>query len=82
MYDPPLGAFLACVHSVRSQSFTDWEWCLVDDCSTRPEVLAALGVKLDVPPETMGACLDGIGIAFLFAPSLHPCRDCGAVAAL
>lgn len=42
MFDPPLGAFLACVRSVRQQSFTDWEWCLVDDCSTRPEVLVAL----------------------------------------
>jgi len=30
------------VHSVRSQRFTDWEWCLVDDGSTRAEVLAAL----------------------------------------
>ena len=25
-----------------SQTFGDWEWCVVDDCSTRPEVLAAL----------------------------------------
>jgi hypothetical protein len=25
-----------------TQTFTDWEWCLVDDCSTRPEVLTAL----------------------------------------
>jgi O-antigen biosynthesis protein len=25
-----------------SQSFTEWEWCLVDDCSTRPEVHDAL----------------------------------------
>ena len=50
MYDPPLGAFLACVHSVRSQSFTDWEWCLVDDCSTRPEVLAALQQAADSDP--------------------------------
>ncbi len=50
MYDPPLGAFLACVHSVRSQSFTDWEWCLVDDCSTRPEVVAALQQAADADP--------------------------------
>ncbi|MCX6520306.1 MAG: glycosyltransferase, partial [Actinobacteria bacterium] len=50
MYDPPLGAFLACVHSVRSQSFTDWEWCLVDDCSTRPEVLAALRQAAESDP--------------------------------
>src|SRR3954451_10367999 len=46
VYDPPLGPFLACADSVRSQTFADWEWCLVDDCSTRPEVrhvLATLG---------------------------------------
>jgi hypothetical protein len=42
VYNPPLGAFLACADGVRSQSFTDWEWCLVDDFSTRPEVRAAL----------------------------------------
>ena len=24
------------------QSFTDWQWCVVDDCSTRPEVIDAL----------------------------------------
>jgi O-antigen biosynthesis protein len=27
---------------VRSQTFADWEWCVVDDCSTRPEVRAEL----------------------------------------
>jgi O-antigen biosynthesis protein len=27
---------------VRSQTFGDWEWCVVDDCSTRPEVRAEL----------------------------------------
>jgi hypothetical protein len=27
-----------------AQSYSDWEWCLVDDCSTRPEVLQALEV--------------------------------------
>jgi hypothetical protein len=42
VFDPPLGAFLGCVASVRRQTFTDWEWCVVDDCSTRPEVHAAL----------------------------------------
>ena len=42
VYDPPLGAFLACIDGVRSQSFGDWEWCLVDDCSTRPEVREVL----------------------------------------
>ncbi|MEY4230903.1 MAG: hypothetical protein RLZZ362_1752 [Actinomycetota bacterium] len=42
MYDPPLGAFLACVDAMLAQSYRDWEWCLVDDCSTRPEVQRAL----------------------------------------
>jgi hypothetical protein len=42
VFDPPLGAFLACVDSVLAQTYPDWEWCLVDDCSTRPEVVEAL----------------------------------------
>lgn len=36
------------------------------------DVLAALGVKIDAPPERMAECLASIGIAFLFAPVLHP----------
>lgn len=36
------------------------------------DVLEALGVPLDLTPEEMGACLDRLGIAFLFAPALHP----------
>lgn len=27
---------------MQSQSYTNWQWCLVDDCSTRPEVIEAL----------------------------------------
>ena len=42
MFDPPLGAFLACAESVIGQTYPHWQWCLVDDCSTRPEVLDAL----------------------------------------
>ena len=42
MFDPPLGAFLACAESVLGQTYPHWQWCLVDDCSTRPEVLDAL----------------------------------------
>jgi len=36
------------------------------------DVLAALGVKIDVSADVMTDCLKAIGIAFLFAPSLHP----------
>lgn len=36
------------------------------------DVLAELGVKIDCPPEIMTQCLANIGLAFLFAPLLHP----------
>jgi anthranilate phosphoribosyltransferase len=36
------------------------------------DVLEALGVRLDLDAKQLGACLDEVGIAFLFAPLLHP----------
>jgi len=36
------------------------------------DVLEALGVNLNIEQEHLAACLDGIGIAFLFAQRLHP----------
>lgn len=44
----------------------------VSSKSGSADVLAALGVKIDVTPEVAGRALDEIGIAFLFAPVLHP----------
>ncbi len=35
-------------------------------------MLAALGVKIEIDPETAGRTLDAVGITFLFAPLLHP----------
>jgi len=35
------------------------------------DVIAELGVKLDVSPEKARACLDDIGICFMFAPHFH-----------
>lgn len=35
------------------------------------DVLEALGVNLDVTPETVERCIGEIGIGFLFAPALH-----------
>ena len=35
------------------------------------DVLEALGVSLDVTPETVERCIREIGIGFLFAPALH-----------
>ncbi|MGH9476870.1 MAG: anthranilate phosphoribosyltransferase [Terriglobales bacterium] len=36
------------------------------------DVLEALGVRIELPPQRLGQCLEEIGIAFLFAPGLHP----------
>jgi anthranilate phosphoribosyltransferase len=36
------------------------------------DVLEAAGVRLDVTPQVMAALHDEVGIAFLFAPRLHP----------
>jgi anthranilate phosphoribosyltransferase len=36
------------------------------------DVLAELGVNLDLTPEQVGQCVDEIGIGFLFAAKLHP----------
>src|SRR5579864_4329908 len=35
------------------------------------DVVEALGVKIDLPPERLAACLSEIGIAFLYAPAMH-----------
>lgn len=36
------------------------------------DVLNALGVSLDLSPEDVGACIEQVGIGFLFAPKFHP----------
>lgn len=36
------------------------------------DVLEALGVRLDIPPERVADCIDEVGIGFLFAPGHHP----------
>lgn len=36
------------------------------------DVLAQLGVNLDLSPEQVGQCIDEVGIGFLFAPKMHP----------
>jgi glycosyltransferase involved in cell wall biosynthesis len=38
VYNPPADALLECIKSVKEQSFTDWEWCVVDDQSTDKHV--------------------------------------------
>ena len=36
------------------------------------DLLEALGVNVSAGPDTVERCLDGVGIAFLFAPVFHP----------
>src|SRR6201990_1534062 len=36
------------------------------------DVLASLGVKIDITPEQVGRCVTEAGIGFMFAPSHHP----------
>ncbi len=36
------------------------------------DVLAELGVNLDLTPEQVGKCVDEVGIGFLFAVKMHP----------
>jgi len=35
------------------------------------DVMEALGVNIDIPASRVAACLDQVGIAFLFAPAMH-----------
>lgn len=35
------------------------------------DVLAALGVNIEIPPDRVAGCVDEVGIGFLFAPLLH-----------
>jgi anthranilate phosphoribosyltransferase len=36
------------------------------------DVLAALGLSLDLTPEQVAACIEQVGIGFMFAPKFHP----------
>ncbi|HET7183116.1 MAG TPA: anthranilate phosphoribosyltransferase [Terriglobales bacterium] len=35
------------------------------------DVVEALGIRITLPPERIAACLEQVGIAFLFAPAMH-----------
>ncbi len=36
------------------------------------DVMEALGVNINLAPEQVGRCIDGIGVGFMFAPNHHP----------
>jgi anthranilate phosphoribosyltransferase len=43
------------------------------------DLLEALGVRIDLPPEGVRRCLEEAGIAFMFAPVFHPAMAHAAV---
>jgi anthranilate phosphoribosyltransferase len=43
----------------------------VSSKSGASDVLAALGVKLDIPPETVARCIEEAGVGFMWAPMHH-----------
>jgi anthranilate phosphoribosyltransferase len=44
------------------------------------DVLEALGVKIDLGPESVAACVEQVGVGFMFAPRFHPAmRHAGPV---
>lgn len=74
VYNPPAKALKACIKSVRKQTFADWEWCIVNDCSTQPHVrkilnrLAARDSRVRVAHRTtnggiVAASQDGLDMA-------------------
>ena len=74
VYNPPARALRACIKSVRTQNFADWEWCIVNDCSTEPHVrkilnrLAAKDSRVRVAHRTtnggiVAASQDGLDMA-------------------
>jgi anthranilate phosphoribosyltransferase len=36
------------------------------------DVLAAVGVELDLTPQQIASCIDSVGVGFMYAPSHHP----------
>jgi anthranilate phosphoribosyltransferase len=36
------------------------------------DVLEALGIRFDLPPDRVARCVDEVGIGFMFAPAYHP----------
>ena len=57
----------------------------VSSKSGSADVLQALGVNIEIPSQRVEACMQGVGIGFLFAPMIHcamkyaigPRRDIG-----
>lgn len=75
VYDPPLDAFEDTAASVLRQSFDDWEWVLVDDCSSDPGVRERLRrLAASDPRITVHERLLNGGIVAASNDALHQAR--------
>ena len=50
VYNPPPGVLQETIDSVRTQTYGDWELCLVDDCSTDPAIAPLLDAAAAADP--------------------------------
>lgn len=53
VFNPPINAFRDCVASVTQQTCSDWEWILVNDGGTDPEVMQILNSLESNPQVTI-----------------------------
>ncbi|PSN87319.1 anthranilate phosphoribosyltransferase [Candidatus Marsarchaeota G2 archaeon OSP_D] len=44
----------------------------VSSTSGSADLMEAFGVRLEVDPQTVAACVEGAGIGFMYAPTFHP----------
>lgn len=62
VFDPRIGDLAACASSVLGQSFADWEWVIVDDGSSDPDVIGLLADLSSDPRITVSSMSTNSGI--------------------
>jgi anthranilate phosphoribosyltransferase len=61
-------SFVACAAGLRVAKHGNRS---VSSKSGSADVMEKLGIKIDLAPESVGRCIDEIGMGFLFAPKFH-----------
>jgi glycosyltransferase involved in cell wall biosynthesis len=61
VFNPPIHYFRACLDSVLSQGYQNWELCLSDDCSTNPDVRKVIEESCARDPRVKAVFRDSSG---------------------